>query len=255
MRSGLAVLVLAVVTLAGCIAETDPTTPAGQTGGNGADVPAEIAWADVATATVRPGASLGGYCTFNWVFTDAAGTVYIGTAGHCTDEIGEQVALGSEDPDTNALGFVVYDSDVTDDADPLVDFTLIQVHAGRLGEVNPTMLGQAAPSGTLGPGDASAGDLVAIYGHGMVLGDNEETRPRQGVLLFADDKEYVADMPAVPGDSGAPVLHVASGKALGVISRFNLDGLPPSTDIGPTMPFILSELEKAGYFVDVAVAG
>jgi hypothetical protein len=72
------------------------------------------------------------------------------------------------------------------------------------------------------------------------------------VLTGFDEKSYRADMPAVPGDSGAPLVHLETGAALGVISRFNFGEVPPTTDIGPLVSFILEELAKAGFMVELA---
>lgn len=248
-------LIVAASLLSGCLgAETDPAGSGDHAFSDAGEAATAIEWGDIASAPIRPGSSMNGFCTYNWVFTDAAGTAYIGTAGHCTDTVGELVALGDTDPETDSIGVVVFDSDETMGADTLVDFALIRLNADRVAEAHPAMLGWDGPKGWVAAGEANAGDIVGLHGYGTVLGDREATRDRSGVLLDADEREYRADMPAVPGDSGSPLIHVASGKALGIISRFNTGDIPPTTDIGPTMPFILSELEKAGFMVELATA-
>jgi hypothetical protein len=62
----------------------------------------------------------------------------------------------------------------------------------------------------------------------------------------------MADMPAVNGDSGAPLLHDKTGYALGIISRYGIR-VPPSTDIGPLVDWALREVRRSG-FPDVVLA-
>lgn len=204
--------------------------------GNGTVWPA---WGDLATATIRPGSSLGGYCTFNFLFESPNGTGYIGTAAHCTDGVGERLML----PGVGEIATVVYDSD---DDGSIVDFTLARLDDDRIAQAHPKMLDHEGPTGAITLADLAVGDLVHIHGYGMVFGDAEETQSRSGVLMDWSEEEFVINMPAVPGDSGSSILH-DSGKALGIISRFNLNDTPPSTDTGPLMPFIFEELAKAGY--------
>lgn len=246
-------LTLLAASLSGCLTDGDPgedevdeTTDGGD---DGDPLPPELTWASLDQALIRPGAPLGGYCTFNWIFTAANGSAYIGTAGHCTEGIGGRVTLGTTGEE---IGTVVYDSDNRTGADERVDFSLILLDPGQVTHTNPTMIGTNGPTGTIEAGAAAPGDDLAIYGHGLILGDQEETRPRSGVLMDEDGETYRANLPAVQGDSGSPLLHVETGKAFGIISEFGVSEVPPSTDTGPIMPFILSELKDAGYDVSVA---
>ncbi len=201
---------------------------------------------------IRPGSSLGGYCTFNFVFYDSVlaegedPVAYIGTAGHCTDGLGERVEL----PGTGEIGTVVYDSDLVGSG---VDFSLIRIDDELVGRTNPQMRGFVGPTGSVTVADLSRGDVVDVHGYGLVLGQNDVTRSRQGVLVSWDEDEYVIDMPAVNGDSGSPILHDRTGKALGVVSRYGIFAVPPSTDQGPLMPYVFRELAAAG-FGDVVLA-
>lgn len=249
---GLALLLLAGSALAGCLGaggagdgedpdddgDPQPSAPAG-------NVP--VAWGDAASATLRPGASLGGYCTFNWLFSAPTGAAYIGTAAHCT-ELGERVALGGGDE----VGSVVFDSDTSQGADTALDFSLIRLDETAVPEAHPQMLGFDGPTGV--SATPAAGDLVALHGYGTVFGDQDETRGRMGALMAIDEKEYRANMPAVWGDSGAPILHVATGEALGIVSRFGIEPPLPTTDVGPRVTWILAELHRAGFRVELATA-
>lgn len=201
---------------------------------------------------LRPGASLGGYCTFNFVFYDGRlsrgerPVAYIGTAGHCTEKVGERVVL----PGVGEVGTVVYDSDK---AKSKVDFSLIQIDPDMVGRTNPQMLGWYGPTGFTTLADLQRLDVVDLHGYGLLLGENDATRSRQGRLVSWTEDEYVVDMPAVNGDSGSPLLQDRTGKALGVVSRYGFTATPPSTDVGPLMTYVFSELGKAG-FGDVVLA-
>lgn len=202
-----------------------------------------VEWGDLATATIRPGASLGGYCTYNFLFTDDRGNAFIGTAAHCTQHA-ERVVLGPGGPE---IGTVVYDSDDSD-----LDFSLVLLDKDQVQNAHPQMFGWEGPTGTITSGEASTGDELTLYGYGVVLGDQEDTRPRNGVLMDEDGKHYRANMPAVNGDSGSPLLHASSGKAFGIVSHYGILAVPPATDEGPILPFILDELHAAGFPVELA---
>lgn len=199
---------------------------------------------------LRPGASFDGKCTFNFVFyrpgaQGRAPVGYIGTAGHCTEKLGEIAA----NPDVGDIGQVVYDSDL---ADSDVDFSLIELEPEVIGQTNPEVLGWGGPTRSVTLEDLAVGDRINVYGYGVGVGATEQTRPRYGFLVAYNEKEYQADMPAVNGDSGAPLVHDETGAALGIISRYGI-GVPPSTDLGPLMPWIFQELKAAG-FGDVKLA-
>lgn len=193
---------------------------------------------------LRPGASLGGYCTFNFVFYSpgtkkAAPKGYIGTAGHCTDKLGEV----AEHPELGPVGKVVYDSDLVESG---VDFSLIELDPKIVSQTNPTVFHWGGPTRSATAEDLEVGDQVDVYGYGVGVGETEQTRPRSGVLVSSNDQEYQANMPAVNGDSGAPLIHHETGAALGIISRYGFV-VPPSTDLGPLMGWIFEELDAAGF--------
>lgn len=240
-------LLLTVALLAGCL--TGPgNVLVGDEGVDGGILRTPD-WGD-ASSPIRPGASLGGYCTFNFLYYDnVTGAAYIGTAGHCTDEVGERVVL----PGIGVIGTVVYDSDVAEGADAAVDFSLILLDDDKVAQANPRMLGHDGPTGIYLPGESPLGEEVGLHGYGLLLGQNEATRDRSGILITMDDRFYSADMPAVNGDSGSPLLHLATGGAVGIISHYGFGAMPPSTDEGPTMTFILDELHKAGFSVQLAI--
>ncbi len=206
------------------------------------------------SSPIRPGSSKSN-CTYNFVFYDVVyptpevpdpvPDVYIGTAGHCTGKTGERASLAG----LGQIGTVVYDSDETGSD---VDFSLIELDPGRVAQTNPQMRGFVGPKGVAAPSMLAVGDQVDVYGYGVGVGLLEQTRPRFGLLTDWTEDEYVADMPAVNGDSGAPLLHDESGFALGVISRYGFDQVPPSTDVGPLVSWALREVREAGFDVVLA---
>ena len=201
---------------------------------------------------LRPGADLGpkGFCSFNYVFYDPSADgdppVYIGTAAHCTERVGQRVTLGP----SQEIGTVVYDSDV---AKSDVDFSLVKVDRNMVGNTNPKVLGWGGPRGIVGASGLNELDQVNMHGNGMVLGDNANTRSRWGLLVDWTKDTYAANIPAVNGDSGSPLVHDRTRKALGIISRYGTGGVPPTTDAGPTMAWIFREISAAG-FDDVVLA-
>jgi hypothetical protein len=189
---------------------------------------------------IQPGAQVStpvGNCTLNYVFQEADGTKYIGTAGHCahTGQVARTLSPNRE------IGPVVWREN---SAAPGIDFALIRIDPARYAEVEPAVRMYGGPTGVTSASETQIGDLLEVTGYGIVFGAAETTRHRVGILLSDSDHEYVADMIAVNGDSGGPVLHSRTGKALGVVSRYNL---PSSTDIGPTVGRILQKLRAAGY--------
>jgi hypothetical protein len=203
------------------------------------------AWGSV-SAPLRPGAeaqTAEGQCTYNFLFYDAS-NAYVGTAAHCTDKLNEVARLGNG----QRVGVVVYDSDRVAGASA-VDFSLIRLDTAMIAQANPKMLGNVhGPTGSVTHADLRVGEPVAFYGYGLVLGELAPTRPREGVLVTFSTTMYQADMPAVNGDSGAPILEKETGKALGIVSHYGTY----TTDEGPLMSFVLDELRRAGFTVTLA---
>lgn len=196
---------------------------------------------------IQPGAPAGG-CTLNFVFDGTGsleGEVYIGTAGHCVG-VGQAVSNGEVGP----IGTVVYDND------GVTDFALIDVDDSKHDQVDAQLRGHpGTPTGVANHAETSLGDLLIFSGYGTGFTITETTREnRTGILVSHDETEYTADGPVVPGDSGGPIVHQATGKALGIVSHFNLAGIPPTTDEGPTVEHILGELHADGFPVTLRTA-
>lgn len=206
-----------------------------------------------------PMTELDTFCSWNWIFHDvvtrdpATGTyptpsAYIGTAAHCTDEVGQRVAA----LDIGEFGTVVYDSD---DVGSAVDFSLIRIDADKVSEVHPQMFGFEAPTGFVTSEELAIGDILTHHGYGLVLGQNDLTRDRYGLVVGKSDREYVAETMAQFGDSGSPFALLETGEAVGIVSRYGFDQVPPSTDVGPLIPWILESVSAAGFKVELATIG
>jgi hypothetical protein len=194
------------------------------------------AWAPAATAQIHPGTMMytdGAQCTANFVYTDDAGTTYLGYAAHCagtgssTDTNGcrtDSVPLGTRvdlTDDGNLAsegtivghGTLVYSSWVTEhrlgttDANTCAynDLALVRVDAGDVSKVNPSVPFWGGPTG--------------IDTDGTAAGDRVWTYPLYTVS------------PGIPGDSGSGFM-TAGGKAVGVLSTLGLAPLPASNNIG-----------------------
>jgi hypothetical protein len=164
---------------------------------------------------VQPGIGIvnegGAQCTTNWVYDGEgalAGNVFIGTAAHCVESVGEEI---SELSSGEVIGTVAFVS-------PDMDYSLIRV--ADESAVSPAMKGHPEfPSGFSTVDTAGFGDIVQFSGYGLgfsVFGPTQESRV--GVLHTFDGEEWSALGPVAPGDSGGPVGDATDGnKALGVV--------------------------------------
>jgi hypothetical protein len=231
------------------------------------------AWAPAASATVHPGVMtftnapsfLGGasQCTANFVFTDAAGNVYLGQAAHCSST--------GEDTETNGcttrslpLGTPIYSGDLVNggvqngtligtlaynswitmqakgETDPGTcaynDLALIKINAAQLGKVNPTVPFWGGPDGLAGRVSAN-GEQLYTYGNSILRGGVSALSPKTGVSLGDVEEtggwsqEVYTLTPGIPGDSGSGFMN-ASGNALGVLSTVELAPLPAANGVG-----------------------
>ena len=259
MRTPHKILAIAAsVVLTGAVAST--TT--------GAASAAATAWAPAATAKITPGVQTNtagsGQCTANFVLTDAAGSVYVGQAAHCSG-LGE--ATDTNGCDAGALplgtrvtfnrngsiltpgtqvgaGTLAYSSWNTmqargeTDANTCAynDFALVKVDAADVAKVNPSVPFWGGPVGINTTGTAT-GDRVYSFGNSGLRGGIEQLSPKTGISLGDDAADggwshpLYTVTPGVPGDSGSAFLD-ASGNAVGTLSTLGLAPLPLSNNIG-----------------------
>ena len=181
----------------------------------------------------------GAQCTANFVFTDAAGNVYVGYAAHCaglgeaTDTNGclnESVPLGTKvtfnkggslisEGTQVGTGTLAYSSWRTmrangeTDANTCAynDFALVKVDAADVGKVNPSIPFWGGPTGIDTDGTA-AGDRVYSYGNSSLRFGITALSPKTGISLGDDAADggwthpLYTVTPGVPGDSGSAFL-------------------------------------------------
>ena len=269
MRGSLFAMLGTVVLLAGCLTHGPPVTPPSDDTGRADWQPT---WAEVEAAHLRPGSRMdqlrslaeddGVPCTLNFLFVDpVAELYYVGAAGHCTDGVespddgmGQRVTLSG----VREIGTVVFDSDSLElqsefAVERAVDFSLIQLDVNMNMIAHPQVIGLEAPTGLILCAATALGDLFAYHGHGLPFGEVEQTRTRHGILSSCDGRNHAGEAVGSFGDSGAPVVHTASGAALGIIVGVGVDVSPPAPLAGTTISFVFSELAKAG-FVNLALA-
>jgi hypothetical protein len=187
-------------------------------------------WAPASSATVHPGVMTytdGAQCTANFVYTDAAGAVYIGQAAHCSGTGGQTDTDGCttqslpngtpvEVTGASKPGTLVYNS-----------WTAMQ----SAGETDPADYGKVNPSvptlgGPTALGETTAAlDDVYTYGNSSLRQGVTLLSPKIGKSLGASGGGWThlvyTVSPGIPGDSGSGFMD-AQGNAFGVLSTLQL---------------------------------
>jgi hypothetical protein len=251
------------------------------------------AWAPAESATVHPGAMLltgapsflGGasQCTANFVFTDAAGNVYIGQAAHCSST-GSDTETNGCSTKSQPLGTPVYTGDIVNgglqngtlvgklaynswiamqskrenDANTCAfnDLALIKVEGSAATEVNPTVPFWGGPDG-LAPSASMTGERVYSYGNSILRLGISALSPKTGVSLGEQEpaggwsEQVYTATPGIPGDSGSGLMD-AAGDALGVLSTVELAPVPASNGVGTLAKELAYANEATGLGLKVA---
>ena len=168
---------------------------------------------------VRPGALVEtpvGFCTMNFLFRDASGNRYIGTAGHCILRRNGERKWGSgagpieKDGRGRPIGrfrYAVLRGEK--------DFGLIKLNQSGSNRATPRMCHFGGPTGV----DATRPRrpvTLQHYGQGLVTG--ELTPARTFIAQNMRDRDDVfAQGTVAPGDSGGPVTRRSSGRAVGLV--------------------------------------
>ena len=196
------------------------------------------------------GSSVGG-CTLNFMYVGTAaannGRVYLGTAAHCVKGVGETVV----DQGGQAFGRVAFKGNENATAD---DYAFIEVFGNHVARVSPRMKGHTAYPrlGFTTSSQTGFGDQLVSSGYGVGFSVTNLTRERRpAVLTFDDASEYGTAGPFIFGDSGGPVVHQRTGRALGVVSRLCAGSC---TQIGPTVEGVLARAHRAGFAVRLVTA-
>lgn len=164
---------------------------------------------------VRPGALVEtrvGFCTMNFMFRDADGRRYIGTAGHCIlNRSGERQWRRGGPVARNSSGRVIGQFRYASRGFAK-DFALIRLRQGVRG--SPRMCHFGGPTG-VSFSRTRRTVALQLYGEGLLVGDVSPAR-----TLFANGMRnphhLFAKGVTISGDSGGPVTRRGSGRAVGL---------------------------------------
>ncbi len=231
------------------------------------------AWAPAQSATIHPGVMtftnassfLNGasQCTANFVFTDAAGNVYLGQAAHCSST-GEDTETDGCSTKSLPLGTSIYSGDLVNggirdgtligtlaynswltmqkdkEADATTcaynDLALIKIAPSQVARVNPTVPFWGGPNG-LAPAASTTGEQVYSYGNSILRLGISVLSPKTGISLGDQEEtggwsqQLYTVTPGIPGDSGSGFMN-SSGNALGVLSTVEFAPLPAANGVG-----------------------
>jgi len=210
-------------------------------------------WTPFRQATITPGIQTitdgAGQCTTNFVFTDAAGEVYLGQAAHCARTSEEQngckapsrplgtkvtfTAHGTRYDAGEQLGHgrLAYSSWRTmqrrGEKDRNIcaynDFALVRVARGSRDGVNPSLPYWGGPTGLTADGvDDYSVSLVYGYGRSSLRRDGSPSSRQAATLMPGSDTDgwshtIFSRSPGIPGDSGSGYVD-SDGRALGTLS-------------------------------------
>ncbi len=217
------------------------------------------------SADIRPGAMTdtgGNRCTANFIFSDDAGTLYLGQAAHCasvavagangceatSQPLGANVDVaGASEPGTLAYSSWLTMQEVgeTDEsACQYNDFALVRLDPADVDAVNPTIPLLGGPTGIAD--STQRGDPVYSYARSPLRLGLDVLSPLVGTSLGQRADGWTHDVrtvpPGIPGDSGAGFVD-ASGRAFGVLSTLEL--LPrPATNGVSDLSRALAYLER-----------
>jgi hypothetical protein len=200
-----------------------------------------LAFAPAAGAQIQPGAyheTDAGSCTFNFAYS-GGGETYMGTAAHCVEAVGQPV----RDEAGRTVGEVAL---IGDEAATETDWAFVRILPAYAAEVSAAMKGNPTypRTGFTRSGETSTGDRLQYSGYGLGFDLTAPTRERRfGLLTYDDEAVYTTLGTLIFGDSGGPIVHVPTGKALGIVSRLCI-GL--CEEEGPTVEAILSQAAAKG---------
>lgn len=220
-----------------------------------------------ASEVVQPGASIltaSSYCTANWIYDEVLTAdeqlerdprVFVGTAGHCVEEVGEEISLatGTLGDSTVTFGEVAY---IDDD----LDYTFIEVYPEHHDRVDPAMKGHPTiPSGVSTQETAEPGDMMQFSGHGVGFHATEPTQEeRVGILNYNDGVQHYIIGPVSNGDSGGPVADLDDdGKAFGIVNTITAGVNSGAMTVvvagegGVSLEGLLADADAAGLTVEV----
>jgi hypothetical protein len=177
-------------------------------------------------------------CTANFIFTDGA-SYYVGTAGHCSNKVGDTVTMQVDTTTLADVGTVVKRTPhAAGDGIPGSDFTLVQLDPAVVAKwgVDPAIPVVGGPNGVY---DGCGPESVRHYGHGYGVAV-AQGKPSAGLATNWFDNAYGWTGFGLPGDSGSPVV-TTDGKGAGNFTHLIVHtGFPGSDLAGMRLTSILA---------------
>lgn len=177
-------------------------------------------------------------CTANFIYESgpgpapqvSTGSQYLGSAGHCSDRVGESVYAAISTPGVGpAIAKIGTVSKRIDEykASRVYDFEAIRIDPGfRLYPASPV-------GGPMGVYDGcQVGTPLKYYGHGYAVAV-AQGKPEGGISTHWYDDGFGWEGPALPGDSGSGVL-TADGRAAGDLTAIII--------FDPTLSYVPGEI-------------
>lgn len=212
-------------------------------GARGVPLPSGVAvpTSGLAFTGIRPGSWMiaPAGCTMNFVF-GSPGSYSIGTAGHCTEKVGEAVTLvvvGPTKP-TPLLVNIGTTKRTTGDGGVGNDFALVSIRPELQSWVSPSMAHWGGPTGAY---TGTQRNPLVHSGHGLVVGTGGT--PRAAYSLYVESNAVYWAGVTVFGDSGSAI-NTASGLAQANITHLVVDLKRPGADSAGTR--ITKILQLAG---------
>ncbi len=188
-------------------------------------------------------------CTANFVYSSGGGTapavsdgsLYLGSAGHCSDKVGDTVYAAISTPGVGPsiarIGTVSKRVEDYPDNGNVHDFESIKLDSGL--QVFP----ESPVGGPQGIYDGcDVGQPLKYYGHGYEIAV-AQGKPEGGVAAHWYDDGFGWAGPAFGGDSGSGVINAATNQAAGDLTASAIVYLPafaPGETIGSRITWILS---------------
>lgn len=207
-----------------------------------------------ASAAIQPGAQTrtdGAQCTSNFVYSDAAGTVYLGQAAHCASTggdsdtngcatqslpLGTEVTVeGARHPATLAYSSWLQmqkSGEKDPDACAYNDLALVKLDPEDAAAVDPSIPVLGGPQGLTS--SVPGGATVFSYGNSELRGGLDLLKPKRGFALSTGGGGWTHTVltlsPGIPGDSGSGFVD-RDGHAFGVLSTLSILPVPATNGV------------------------
>lgn len=212
---------------------------------------------------VRPGLELGSGCTLGFLARNATGAWYGFTAGHCVGDDRQPVTANHNGTAVRIGRIVAYEEPGHR------DWALIRfVQDPERVVFEPAVRNWTGPTGPwMDP--VAFNDVVCAYGNGLAplkswVYDTGQARCGRfdewgdgDAVPSEQDGWFTAKMRTEQGDSGGPVIHHPTGRAVGIIAAqeiHGVDGFHRRPFLGQTACALLFHAHRSGYPLTLATA-